>query len=241
MSDGFVKLLATMTDPGDLSISNAARVSYGRSSEKFTAKDYERLEFMMLHKHGTPFEAPVFRFRVRCTIKEARDWFRYRFSSYNEHSTRFAPKIDDVYIPGPGMVRKGAAKQGSRPVVLDSETDGLTIAQVQRVFNRMHSQTEENYRELLELTQCQELASFAYNLAQMTEFQWVANARTVLNFLAQRMDGAALLELQHKAYLVHELVKPEIPNTLSLWEKYRRPDMFTDWLEGDPELPEDLQ
>jgi thymidylate synthase (FAD) len=222
VSEGFVKLVNQMVVPGSVSIVNAARQSYGRriATSTLSPKDIKVIEFMMEHRHGTPFEADSYQFQIRCTIKEARDWFRYRAgSSYNEYSTRFSPRIDDVYIPEGLAIRTGKSS-GNSPS-MEPITD------------------ERKIRRITFLAQ--ELASMAYPLGQMTEFTWTANVRTLCNFWAQRMDQAAMLELRRKAYTVYSLVEPHIPEVLALWTKYRQPDMYTDWVEGDPWLPEDLR
>ena len=79
-------------------------------------------------------------------------------------------------------------------------------------------------------------------MAQMTEFTWIVNGRSLMNFLSLRMDGAALLELRKKAYKVHALAEPEMPVVLDLWAKHRQPDMFTDWSDDDLiNIPEELR
>jgi thymidylate synthase (FAD) len=242
VSEGFVKLVNQMVVPGSVSIVNAARQSYGRriATSTLSPKDIKVIEFMMEHRHGTPFEADAYQFQIRCTIKEARDWFRYRAgSSYNEYSTRFSPRIDDVYIPEGVAIRTGKASGGSPS--MEPITDFGAKQVIQREFSLMYGDAEQHYRNLLALGVAQELASMAYPLGQMTEFTWTANVRTLCNFWAQRMDQAAMLELRRKAYTVYSLVEPHIPEVLALWTKYRQPDMYTDWVEGDPWLPEDLR
>lgn len=240
MSEGFVHLVNRMMVPGAVSIVNAARQSYGRRIEKLTPKDIKVMDFMMEHRHGTPFEADVYQFQVRCTIKEAREWFRYRAgSSFNEYSTRFSSRIDDSYIPEGVAIRTGKAS-GNSPS-MEPITDPRYIEEIQYEFEGAYADAEMHYKNLLELGVAQELASFVYPLGQMTEFTWTVNVRTLCNFWAQRMDQAAQLELRRKAYTVYSLVEPFIPEVLDLWAKHRQPDMYTDWIEGDPWLPEDLR
>jgi thymidylate synthase (FAD) len=242
VSEGFVKLVNQMVVPGSVSIVNAARQSYGRriATSTLSPKDIKVIEFMMEHRHGTPFEADSYQFQIRCTIKEARDWFRYRAgSSYNEYSTRFSPRIDDVYIPEGLAIRTGKSS-GNSPS-MEPITDERKIRRITFLFEQMYDSAAAYYEQLLKEGVAQELASMAYPLGQMTEFTWTANVRTLCNFWAQRMDQAAMLELRRKAYTVYSLVEPHIPEVLALWTKYRQPDMYTDWVEGDPWLPEDLR
>lgn len=238
MSNGYVQLTDRMG--GDLSIVNAARVSYNRVSTKLDHRDIGVLSYMMRERHGTPFEATVSQWRIRCTIKEARDWFRYRFSSQNEHSTRYSPRIEDTYTPEPWAMRTQVGKPGHYR--MEPISDPAQIFAIQSEFAEMYEDSVRHYEKLLELGLAQEAASFAYPLGQMTEFIWTVNGRSLCNFLSQRMDNRALLELRRKAFKVRDYAKDVMPVTLQLWKEYRRPDMFTDWNDDDLIwLPEELR
>lgn len=249
---GRVAVVNRMIVPGDVSIVRSARQSYGRGLvslsdiPELSSKDIGVIEMMMDKRHGTPFEAYVMSFSIRCTIKEARDWFRYRFASYNEYSTRFSKRIKENYLlPAHAMRQDVKGIDGRNHVVMIDPNDEDNRDQMVAIQDEMiaaNNDAERHYTRLLELGLAQEAASYVYNLAQMTEFTWTINVRGLLNFLSQRMDGAALYELRLKAYEVYRLSEPMFPETMRLWTKYRQPDMFTDW-HDEPylDLPEELQ
>jgi thymidylate synthase (FAD) len=238
VSNGYVQLVDKMG--GDLSIVNSARVSYGRVSTRLDSRDIGVLNYMMREKHGSPFEAAIVQFRIRCTIKEAREWFRHRWSSFNEHSSRYSPRIDDVYIPEGSAVRTQVGKPGHYR--METITDEGKIHDIQAEFVAMYTDMERHYDKLLELGAAQELASFAYNLGQMTEFIWTVNARSLCNFMSLRMGETAFLEIRRKAFKVHDFARDVIPVTIQKWNEHRRPDMVTDWSDDDLVwLPEDLR
>lgn len=255
MSDN-VRLVNHMIIPGDIAIVSSARQSYGKSKihyvdedvreyEPLTPRDIGVLEFMMEHRHGTPFEAEVMSFQIRCTIKEARDWFRYRFSSYNEYSTRFSPRIKESYVLPASAMRRDVVDpitKRKRVEHMNVVDDWSLINSIQTEMEVANADANRHYENLLGLGLAQEAASYVYNLAQITEFTWTVNARSLLNFLSQRMDGAALYELRRKAYEVYALAEPRMPETMKLWSKYQQPDMMTDWNDEPPvEIPEGLQ
>lgn len=238
MSEGYIELVDTMG--GDLSVVNAARVSYGRRSLELDDKDRGVLRYMMEHKHGTPFEAAIMQFRVRCTIKEARDWFRYRFSSFNEYSTRYSPRIEDEYIPEPSAMRTQVGKPGRYTMV--PITDPNVRQDIALEFESAYRDATLHYESLLKLGCAQELASMVYPLGQMTEFVWTVNLRALCNFLSQRMHETALYELRKKAYVVFARAVMFAPETMSQWAHFRQPDMMTDWNDDDMIwLPEELR
>ena len=74
LDHGFVRLDAAMAD--DLSVVNAARVSFARRKDVMEEADEGLIRFLMRDRHGTPFEHNAFRFHIRAPIFVAREWFR---------------------------------------------------------------------------------------------------------------------------------------------------------------------
>jgi len=107
LDHGFVRLDAVMAD--DLSVANAARVSFARRKELLDDADRGLIRFLMRDRHGTPFEHNAFRFHIRCPIFVAREWMRHRigcltgdtvvtFVNTNGHaSPRLAKTLDELW------------------------------------------------------------------------------------------------------------------------------------------------
>src|SRR4249919_4279257 len=76
LDHGFVRLDDAMAS--DLSVVNAARVSFARRKEAMDDSDEGLIRFLMRERHGTPFEHNAFRFHIRTPIFVAREWFRHR-------------------------------------------------------------------------------------------------------------------------------------------------------------------
>ena len=76
LDHGFVRLDEAMAS--DLSVVNAARVSFARRKEEMDESDEGLIRFLMRERHGTPFEHNAFRFHIRCPMFVAREWFRHR-------------------------------------------------------------------------------------------------------------------------------------------------------------------
>ena len=81
LDHSFVRLDAAMAD--DLSVVNAARVSFARRKDEMDDSDVGLVKFLIRERHGTPFEHNAFRFHIRCPIFVAREWFRHRIGSLN--------------------------------------------------------------------------------------------------------------------------------------------------------------
>src|ERR1700681_3167957 len=133
LDHGFVRLDDAMAD--DLSVANAARVSFARRKEELDEADEGLIRFLMRDRHGTPFEHNSFRFHIRCPIFVAREWFRHRISSFNEFSLRYAKASDDFYLPAAEDVRSQVGKPGAytfEPVT--PELAEQTRAELQAVY-----------------------------------------------------------------------------------------------------------
>ena len=71
----------------DLSVVNAARVSFARRRTEMSDADAGLIRFLMRDRHGTPFEHNSFRFHIRCPMFVAREWFRHRIGCLTGDTT----------------------------------------------------------------------------------------------------------------------------------------------------------
>ena len=145
LDHGFVRLDDAMAD--DLSVVNAARVSFARRKDEMDDSDAGLIRFLMRDRHGTPFEHNAFRFHVRCPIFVAREWFRHRIGSFNEFSMRYAKATDDFYVPEAEDVRSQVGKPGAysfEPV--DAELAERTREELQAVYERPTRRTSGSSR-----------------------------------------------------------------------------------------------
>src|ERR671918_2479475 len=111
LDHGFVRLDDVMAT--DLSVVNAARVSFARRKDELDDSDVGLVKFLMRDRHGTPFEHNSFRFHIRAPIFVTREWMRHRIGSFNEFSMRYARATDDFYVPDAADVRTQVGKPGA--------------------------------------------------------------------------------------------------------------------------------
>src|SRR4029079_2295562 len=167
----------------DLSVVNAARVSFARRKDAMEEGDAGLIRFLMRERHGTPFEHNAFRFHIRAPIFVAREWFRHRIGSFNEFSMRYAKATDDFYVPAPEDVRSQVGKPGAysfEPV--SDEVAEVTRTKLQAVYETAYLA----YEQLAELGVARQLARCALPVGAYTEFYWTINARSLMNFLSLR-------------------------------------------------------
>ena len=208
LDHGFVRLDDCMAD--DLSVVNAARVSFARRKEAMDESDEGLIRFLLREKHGTPFEHNSFRFHVRAPIFVAREWFRHRVGSFNEFSMRYARATDDFYVPEPEDVRTQVGKPGSysfEPV--DPAVAEATREELRAVYDAAYA----TYERLVERGVARELARLVMPVAAYTEFYWTINARSLMNFVSLRAAETAQREIRRYAEACERFLEEKMPVT----------------------------
>jgi len=202
---GFLRLVDFMG--GDEAVVRAARVSFGQGT-KGEEKDRKLIRYLLIHGHETPFEQSVFQFHVKCPLFVARQWFRHRWSSFNEISGRYTVFDDaEFYVPGKKRVQEEVNKQGS--VVA-----GVSDAEHEAFGERIRAETRraiEAYRRLLAEGTAKELARIILPLNMYTQFYWSVNARALMNFLRLRTDLHAQYEIRVYAEAARSLFREKMP------------------------------
>jgi thymidylate synthase (FAD) len=208
LDHGFVRLDQAMAD--DLSVVNGARVSFAKHKTEMDDSDAGLIRFLMRERHASPFEHAVFRFHVRCPIFVAREWFRHRWSSFNEFSLRYAKATEDFYVPEPEDVRTQVGKPGaySFEPVSDDVAD-TTREELRRVYETAF----ETYERLVELGVARELARAVLPVGAYTEFYWTVNARSLMNFLSLRNAEMAQREIRRYAEACERFFAEQMPVT----------------------------
>jgi thymidylate synthase (FAD) len=208
LDHGFVRLDDAMAD--DLSVVNAARVSFARRKEEMDEGDEGLIRFLMRERHGTPFEHNSFRFHVRAPLFVAREWFRHRVGSFNEFSMRYARATDDFYVPEPDDVRSQVGKPGAysfEPV--SDELAETTREELKAVYEHAYA----TYQRLVEQGVARELARAALPVGAYTEFFWTVNARSLMNFVSLRAAETAQREIRRYADAVERFLEERMPIT----------------------------
>src|SRR4249920_4218340 len=208
LDHGFVRLDAAMAD--DLSVVNAARVSFARRKDEMDESDVGLVKFLMRDRHGTPFEHNAFRFHIRCPIFVAREWMRHRVGSFNEFSMRYAKATDDFYVPEPEDVRTQVGKPGAYTF---EPVEPEVAEQTRKELRAVYEQAFAAYERLVELGVARELARCALPVGAYTEFYWTVNARSLMNFISLRAAESAQREIRRYAEACEVFLAERMPIT----------------------------
>src|SRR5438034_4321953 len=106
---GFVRVIDYMGAAA--AVVQAARVSYGRGTRK-VSEDRGLINYLLRHRHTTPFEMCEIKYHVKLPIFVARQWIRHRTANVNEYSARYSILDREFYIPAPAHL--GAQSEVNR-------------------------------------------------------------------------------------------------------------------------------
>jgi thymidylate synthase (FAD) len=208
LDHGFVRLDDAMAS--DLSVANAARVSFARRKDVLDESDEGLIRFLMRDRHGTPFEHNAFRFHVRCPIFVAREWFRHRVGSFNEFSMRYAKATDEFYVPAAEDVRTQVGKPGAYTFdPVEPELADRTREELRTVYEAAYA----TYTRLVEQGVAREVARCVLPVGAYTEFYWTVNARALMNFVSLRAAETAQREIRRYADAVESFLAGQMPVT----------------------------
>ena len=225
LDHGFVRVIDYMGD--DNSIVQAARVSYGKGTKK-KSEDSALINYLLKHKHTTPFEMCEIKFHVKMPIFIARQWIRHRTANVNEYSARYSIAIDDYYLPNTSEISPQSVwnKQCRDEGVNFIESDALKIQ------DKIKESSDKSYETYLSLLNCdsdyasgqkpidpskpqvaRELARSVLSLNHYTEMYWKIDLHNLLHFLNLRSHKHAQYEIRVYAIAMLDLVKLWVPVT----------------------------
>ena len=219
LDHGYVRLVDTLGS--DLSIVNAARVSYDKESTEFAPRDAKLLEFLIREKHTSPFRHAALTFEVYAPLFVARQWWKYAVGSthvddqngWNESSRRYITESEEFYTPSASAWRSKPenSKQGSGEPIHFSNGAHYT--------NKLRESIAEGvklYHEAMEDNVAPELARlFLPAYGMYVRWRWTTSLQGAITFLEQRLGHDAQVEIQDYAKAVQTLTEESFPNTVN--------------------------
>src|SRR6187399_1654361 len=119
LDQGFVRVIDYLGD--DSAVVQAARVSYGAGTKKVN-EDAGLINYLLRHRHTTPFEMCEIKFHIKLPIFVARQWIRHRTASVNEYSARYSILDCEFYLPQPEhLATQSSTNRQGREQTLSSE------------------------------------------------------------------------------------------------------------------------
>jgi thymidylate synthase (FAD) len=217
LDKGYVRLVDTLGD--DLSVVNAARVSYDKEAEQFTEKDEKLLRFLVREGHTSPFRHAALTFEIYAPLFVARQWWKYAVASthvddqngWNESSRRYITEDEEFYVPSASSWRSKPenSKQGSGEPV-----DFKIGHHYTNKLNDLIDLGTKMYHEAMSDGIAPEIARlFLPAYGMYVRWRWTVSLQGVMTFLEQRMEHDAQVEIQQYAFAVKDLAHEAFPET----------------------------
>lgn len=217
LDKGYVRLVDTLGN--DLSIVNAARVSYDKEVDEFGAKDAKLLKFLIREGHTSPFRHAALTFEIYAPLFVARQWWKYAVASthiddqngWNESSRRYITEEAEFYVPSASSWRSKPenSKQGSGTPVSPSVGFYYT-----NKLKELVAIGEKMYEEAMSDNIAPEIARlFLPAYGMYVRWRWTVSLQGALTFLDQRLEHDAQKEIQEYAFAVRDLTSGAFPET----------------------------
>lgn len=200
----------------DLTVVNAARVSFDKASEfewvqdelceHLSYADTRLVKYLAKHDHWSPFAHTSVQFRVKAPIFVARQLVKHQVGGvWNEVSRRYVDSEPEFYIPAVWRGRpEGSVKQGSSGVMPESAM--WDSAAKENVKNCLAW-----YASAIASGMAPEQARMILPQNTMTEWYWTGSLMFWARVCRQRLDSHAQEESRQVALLVSQHLRELFP------------------------------
>lgn len=180
----------------DLTVVNAARVSFNKEVERFTERDDRLIQYLARHGHWSPFAHCILQFRITAPIFVARQLYRHQVGlAVNEVSRRYVDDALEFHKPCLWRTRAADKKQGSGGSISETQQ---SVADTQ--WSVVHDVAEVAYQKLLELGVAPEQARMVLPQSTMTTWWWTGSLFAFARICRERLAPDAQGETREVAH-----------------------------------------
>ena len=209
---GFVELLETFGN--DLTVVNAARVSFAKESTVLSTADKKLISYLARNGHISPFFHPQIRFRLKMPIFIAREWFRHTIGlARNEVSRRYVDTPPECWTPDGLRARDPRAKQGSKAENIENNDA------VMEEFNEFQKGAMNFYKSLMDRGVAPEIARGVLPQSMYTEFIETGSLAAYARLCGLRLGTDAQAEIRGYATGLTSLLTERFPVSWTALQK----------------------
>jgi thymidylate synthase (FAD) len=192
----------------DLSVVNAARVSFGKSQESFDdEKDSRLIRYLARYRHTSPFGHCFASFHVRAPVFVARQLVKHKFLRWNEISRRYVDEEPAFYSPDEWRGRSADKKQGSSGKVRSNAN-----------VHYFNGNALRMYKQLIDEGVAPEQARMVLPQSMMTEWYWSGSLDAFADMCHLRCSSDTQAESREVAELIEDQMISLFPVS---WEALR--------------------
>jgi len=210
----------------DLSVVNAARVSFGKKSEALGTsgvdgepmtpilhdQDKKLIKYLAKHRHMSPFGHAFASFHVKAPIFVARQLVKHKFLRWNEISRRYVDDEPEFYEPDEWRGRADDKKQGSAGVVEDVNTSVIvTDVYGEYIYADYKNIAADTYNELICQGVAPEQARMVLPQSTMTEWYWSGSLDAFSDMCKLRCKEDTQLETASTAQCISQAMQSLFP------------------------------
>ena len=195
----------------DLSVVNAARVSFGKKSKlvctdivrgvyAMSKGDTKLIKYLAKHKHISPFGHAFASFHVKAPIFVARQLVKHKFLRWNEISRRYVDDEPEFYQPEVWRGRSADKKQGS---------DGVSHPPMH--LSPLMNQVLDLYDQMIYDGVAPEQARMVLPQSTMTEWYWSGSLDAFADMCRLRCKEDTQYETRIVADQINDIMKPLFP------------------------------
>lgn len=215
----------------DLSVVNAARVSFDKESEWdwidddlgghpiLKEADARLIRYLARHDHWTPFAHTSVTLRMQAPVPIRTQCFKHKQGLVeNEESRRYISSTPELYVPSVFRCKpEGSAKQGSAG-------DHPRSHEWRQEYRAACEDAINLYEDMIRDGVCPEQARFALPQGCEVNWIWTGNVYAFANFYLKRTDPHAQQEIQLLAHEIGSIIEPLFPVS---WDALTRLEVST--------------
>ena len=202
----------------DLTVVNAARVSFGKKKKKFTNADQKLINYLATHNHWTPFGHCSMQFHITAPVFVARQLVKHQVGLvWNEISRRYVDTTPDIYEPEQWRLRAENNKQGSSDEVYmnDEQPNPYELPS----YKRHCEMAVILYENMLTIGICPEQARMILPQSMMTEWYWSGSLMAFARVCGLRCKKDTQKETREVANKINSICEVEFPVS---WKALRK-------------------
>jgi thymidylate synthase (FAD) len=224
LDKGYIDFLGQFGD--ELTIVNAARVSFNTYHEKMGKGDKSLLKYLYKNKHMSPFRHVIIRVRIHAPEVVMRQLYKHvvgiestsgvypcKDHGWNELSGRYR-KVEEYYQPSTWRLQSQDNKQASAGPLPEDEQKLVTD-----IYDKTLDVLLDTYDTLLKMGVAREQARLLLPMSQYTTVIWTASLQAILNFISLRDHDHAQYEIREYAKVFRKYVQENFPTLYTVFEK----------------------
>jgi len=183
----------------DLTVANAARVSFAKHKEELDVSDEKLIKFLAEHGHWSPFSHVFIQFKIDAPIFVARQLQKHQVGlAWNEVSRRYVDSTPEFYSPDEWRRRATDKKQGSMSEPVPSQK---VVKSIKEEFDAV---ALDCYNRLLKLKVCPEQARMVLPQDMMTSWYWSGSVYAFSRVCNLRLKEDAQAETREVAQAISD-------------------------------------